>query len=157
MTHGKIVAAADGEALQPFGLDMTVLLSGHESGETTSVILAVHGPGEGPPPHYHGSQAECFYVLEGEYDVAVGESKRRAGPGTLVFIPRNTVHTFKNAGTTAARMLDWSLPGGQDRYFRTIHQQQADASFDAANIGRLSALFDTYFPPRPGLNGDAAK
>jgi mannose-6-phosphate isomerase-like protein (cupin superfamily) len=149
MTQGKIVATADGEALRPFGLAMTVLLSSHESDEATSVILAVHGPGEGPPPHYHGSQAECFFILEGEYDVAVGDSKRRAGPGTLVYIPRNTVHTFKNTGTTAARMLDWSLPGGQDRYFRTIHQQQAAASFDAANIGKLSAQFDTYFPLPP--------
>jgi quercetin dioxygenase-like cupin family protein len=146
MTNCKIVTAAAGEALRPFGLDMRVLLSATESNEATSVILAHHKPGEGPPPHYHGNQAECFFVLEGEYEVLVADLKQTAGPGTLVFIPSNTTHSFKNVSCASACMLDWSLPAGQDRYFRTVHEQQTEGSFNAANIAELSARFDTYFP-----------
>jgi len=149
MTKSKIVSVATGEALRPFGLDMHVLLSSKDSVEATSVIVAAHKPGEGPPPHYHGNQSECFFVLEGEYEVTAGELSGRAGPGTLVFIPRGTVHTFKNVGTATARMLDWSLPGGQDNYFRVVSEQQSDGSFNATNIAELSARFDTHFPSRP--------
>lgn len=146
MTTAKIVSIDAGETLRPFGLAMRVLLSGSETGEATSVLLVEHEPGVGPPPHYHGSQEECFFVLEGEYDVTVGDVSRRAAAGTLVFIPRNTVHTFKNVSAGTARMLDWSLPAGQDRYFRTVHEQQTVGSFQTANIKELSAQFDTYFP-----------
>ena len=41
--------------------------------------------------------------------------------GTIVFIPRNVVHRFKNVGDTTACMLDWSLPGGQDHYVPVAH------------------------------------
>jgi quercetin dioxygenase-like cupin family protein len=146
MTTPKIVTAADGETLRPFGLQMRVLLAGHECADATSVLLVHHEPGVGPPPHYHGSQDECFFVIAGEYEVVVGDVSRRAGPGTFVFIPRNTVHTFKNVSTAAARMLDWSLPAGQDRYFRTVYQQQTAGSFAATNMKSLSAQFDTHFP-----------
>jgi len=30
------------------------------------------------------------------------------------------VHRFRNVGDTTACMLDWSLPGGQDQYFKAI-------------------------------------
>jgi mannose-6-phosphate isomerase-like protein (cupin superfamily) len=150
MTNSRIVTATTGEALQPFGLDMRVLLSSQDSGGATSVIIAAHEPGVGPPPHYHGNQSECFFVLEGEYSVTTGDLSQRAGAGTLVFIPRGTVHTFKNVGATTARMLDWSLPGGQDNYFRLISEQQSEGSFNAANIAELSARYDTHFPAPPG-------
>jgi len=144
--NAKIINLEEGEILLPFGLNMNVLLSGHESNDTTSVILATHRPGEGPPLHFHSSQDECFFILEGEYELTVAGEIRRAGAGTLAFMPRNTIHGFKNIGTRDARMLDWSLPAGQDRFFRTVYQQQSDGSFNPGNMGELSQRFDTFFP-----------
>lgn len=146
MASAKIVHTTGGESVKPFGLDMKILLSGAECGDTTSVILATHKPGEGPPPHFHASQDECFFVIEGDYEVSVDGVVSQASPGTLVFLPRNTVHGFRNTGTTDAKMLDWSLPAGQDSYFRTVHQQQQEGSFNPVNMGELSGKFDTYFP-----------
>jgi oxalate decarboxylase/phosphoglucose isomerase-like protein (cupin superfamily) len=54
-----------------------------------------------------------FFILDGTYELTVGGQTSTAGPGTIVFIPRNVVHRFRNVGDTTARMLDWSLPGGQ--------------------------------------------
>ena len=50
--------------------------------------------------------------------MTVGEQTSTVGPGTIVFIPRNVVHRFKNIGETTGCMLDWSLPGGHDQYFK---------------------------------------
>ncbi len=145
----RIVRARDGEKIKPFGLDMTVLMSADQTGGTLSAIVAEHEPGVGPPPHVHFSQEEIFYVLDGTYEVAInGGAPEIAGPGTFVFLPRNTVHSFKNIGTTTARMLDMSLPGGQDRYFKEIDALAAGGGFSGDKVLEISQRHDTNFPGR---------
>src|SRR5262249_32444147 len=59
-------------------------------------------------------QEEILFIIEGLYEVTVGDETAKAGPGSIVFIPRNVVHRFKNVGSITGRMLGWSLPGGRD-------------------------------------------
>jgi cupin domain len=80
------------------------------------VLMGWHKPGEGPPDHVHFDQEEIFFIIEGSYEMTVDGHTSTAGPGTIVFIPRNVVHRFRNVGETTARLLDWTLPGGQDHY-----------------------------------------
>ena len=51
--------------ITPFGLDMKILLTTEATGGATSVIMAWHKPGEGPPDHLHFHQEEVFFILEG--------------------------------------------------------------------------------------------
>ncbi|NVZ53849.1 cupin domain-containing protein [Pseudomonas sp. B6002] len=141
-----VVTPEDGLPVHPFGLDMRILLSTEASGGATSVIIASHNPGEGPPPHLHHSQEEFIFVVEGTYHVRVNGVEQTVGAGTLLFIPRGTVHSFKNIGSTVARMLDWTLPGGQDTYFQAIDALAAEGGFDAAKAKALSLEYDTHFP-----------
>src|SRR5499425_59027 len=116
--QATIVRSEQALRIQPFGLDMKVLLTSEATGGAISVLMAWHKPDEGPPDHVHFDQEEMFFILEGTYELTVDGQTMRAGAGTIVFIPRNVVHRFKNAGDTTACMLDWSLPGGQDHYFK---------------------------------------
>jgi oxalate decarboxylase/phosphoglucose isomerase-like protein (cupin superfamily) len=93
----------------------------------------------------HYSQEEYFFVVDGTYELTVEGKTTTAGAGTMVFIPRNAVHTFKNVGDKTAAMLDWSIPGGQDRYFRSISNLLAEGGFNAANAGELNKQYDTAF------------
>ncbi|WP_137924378.1 cupin domain-containing protein [Cupriavidus sp. 2SB] len=145
MTGGIIVTPDEATPIQPFGLDMRVLLSSEATGGTISVIMASHKPGEGPPDHLHHMQEECFFIVEGTYELTAGDVTRTVGPGTIVYLPRGVVHSFKNVGTTVARMLDWSVPGGQDRYFTEI-SNRAGTGFAGANIAQISEKHDTHFP-----------
>jgi hypothetical protein len=86
-----------------------------------------------------------FFVLEGTYEMTVGGCTSTAGPGTIVFIPRNGAR-FKNVGETTACMLDWSLPGGQDHYFKAISDLAAGDGFSGEKAMELSKAFDTNFP-----------
>jgi hypothetical protein len=70
---------------------------------------------------------------------------RTAGPGTIVFIPRGAVHCFKNVGNATACMLDWTLPGGHDRYFKAISEIGGDGG-DREKVIEISKEFDTSFP-----------
>src|SRR5262249_32496010 len=111
-----VVTPKQALSIKPFGLDMDVLLTTEATGGATSVIVAWHKPGEGPPDHVHFKQEEILFIIEGLYEVTVGDETAKAGPGSIVFIPRNVVHRFKNVGSITGRMLGWSLPGGQDHY-----------------------------------------
>jgi oxalate decarboxylase/phosphoglucose isomerase-like protein (cupin superfamily) len=78
--------------------------------------------------------------------LTVGERAEAVGPGTIVFIPCNVVHRFKNIGDTTACMLDWSLPAGQDHYFQEI-SKLAGEGFTGEKVTGISKKFDTNFPP----------
>jgi quercetin dioxygenase-like cupin family protein len=43
-----------------------------------------------------------FFILEGTYEMTVDGQTTTAGAGTIVFIPRNVVHRFKNVGDTSS-------------------------------------------------------
>src|SRR5215468_2472980 len=109
-----VVAPKHALSIKPFGLDMDVLLTTEATGGATSVVMAWHKPGEGPPDHVHFAQEEIFFIVEGTYGLTVDGQTSTLGPGSIVFIPRSVVHRFSNIGDTTACMLDWSLPGGQD-------------------------------------------
>jgi len=140
-----IVTPKQALSIKPFGLEMRVLLSTEATGGAISVIMAWHKPGEGPPDHVHFSQEEMFFIVEGTYELTVGGETSTVGPGTIVFIPRNVVHRFRNVGDATACMLDWSLPGGQDHYFKAISDLAAGGGFTGEKVMEISKKFDTNF------------
>ena len=141
-----IVKPEQALSIKPFGLDLKVLLTTEATGGATSVLMGWLKPGEGPGDHVHFNQEEVVFIVEGTYELTVGDQTSTVGPGTIVFIPRNVVHRFKNVGDTTARMLDWSLPGGQDHYFKAIAELAADDGFAGDNVMEISRKFDTNFP-----------
>jgi len=76
-----------------------------------------------------------------------------AGPGTIVFVPRNVVHRFKNVGDTPARVLEISLPGGLDHYFKAISDLAASDGFTREQAMKIGKEFDTNFPPAHSAAG----
>ena len=50
----------------------------------------------------------------------LGDEIVEAGPGELVFKPRNQWHSFWNAGDEPARVLEIISPAGFERYFEEI-------------------------------------
>ena len=143
-----VVKPKQGLSIKPFGLDMDVLLTTEATGGATSVIMAWHKPGEGPPDHVHFKQEEFLFIIEGFYEVTVGHETATAGPGSIVFIPRNVVHRFQNVGDITGRMLGWSLPGGQDHYLKAISELAAGGDF-TSEVMEISKTFDTHFPVQP--------
>src|SRR5262245_13211803 len=96
-----VVTPKQALSIKPFGLDMEVLLTTEATGGATSVIVAWHKPREGPPDHVHFKQEEILFIIEGLYEVTVGDETAKTGP---------------NVSGITGRMLGWSLPGGQDHY-----------------------------------------
>ena len=62
----------------------------------------------------------CTSVVEGLVRFSVDHEESISGPGTFVFIPANTVHSFGSGGDAAARCLEINVPGGFDRYYAEL-------------------------------------
>lgn len=140
------IATADGaEAIRPFGIDMKVLIGGEHTGGTFSAIAAEIKPGEGPPLHLHRDRDEYFYVLEGTYQLSVGDTEATVGPGALVFVPRGTAHAFKNIASSAGKLLEWTIPGSNGDYFRAMHEMEAAGGFDPEKFAEINRRFVTEF------------
>jgi mannose-6-phosphate isomerase-like protein (cupin superfamily) len=77
-------------------------------------------PVAGPPEHVHHDHDETYLVLEGTFAVKVGERCTTACPGTFVYIPRGTPHTFQNLEPRRSRMLVMATPGGIEDYFEDL-------------------------------------
>ena len=142
--QATIVKPEQALSIKPFGLDVKVLLSTEATGGAISVLMGHIKPGEGPGDHVHFNKEEIFFIIEGTYELTVGDQTTTAGPGTIVFIPRNVVHRFKNVGDTTGCMLDLSLPGGQDHYFKAISELAADGDF-TEKVTEINKKFDTKF------------
>ena len=144
--RARIVKPEEALPLKAFGLDLKVLLTTEATGGAISVLMGWHKPGEGPSDHVHFGQEEMFFIVEGVYELTVGDQTTTAGPGTIVFIPRNVVHRFKNVGETTACMLDWSLPGGQDQYFKAIAELEPGDDYADDKMAEIHKKFNTHFP-----------
>lgn len=92
---------------------------------------------------------EVFYVLEGEYEFMRGGHTERVGPGSTVFVPKGTVHTFRNVGSSRARALAWVVPAGFEHFFEEVGEPASDASTppapsDPPDLGHLIEVAQRY-------------
>jgi mannose-6-phosphate isomerase-like protein (cupin superfamily) len=118
--HPVVVAPGEDREIT-FGVEgprVMVKASDAETGGLCSVWEGHVGPGlVGAGPHYHVGRDELFYVLEGELVLRIGDSQSVALAGTFAFVPRGTIHGFRNESAADARLLVVHHPAGFERYF----------------------------------------
>lgn len=73
--------------------------------------------GGGPVPHVHNREDEAFYLLSGELEMLDGDEAFTAKAGDFIFVPRGSLHGFKNLGPHTARLLIMYMPAGFEACF----------------------------------------
>lgn len=102
------------------GSTFTLKATAENTGGSMLLLEASVPPQGGPPPHVHRETDEVFWVLEGEIEFTGGDRSFVAGAGSFVFVPKGTMHGFKNVGLGTARFVGMALPGGLEGYFREV-------------------------------------
>ncbi len=116
-----LVSPDEGKVVLRGGVGVVGKVSGTETGGSYSVVEHPLEPGAmAAPPHTHADVDEVSFVIEGEVGVMIGDEEFTAGPGAYVIKPRGLPHTFWNAGTEKARILEIISPAGFEAYFEEL-------------------------------------
>ena len=103
-----------------------MLATGEETSNAFFQFEAIVPAGGGPPAHVHSREEESFYIVSGSLEILLGDSTYNARAGDFVFIPRGTVHRFKNKGTSTAVQLVTFVPAGMDKFFKEVFPPVTD-------------------------------
>ena len=148
-THeGHSLPGGEGERIWIVGDTMTLKATEQTTGGSLVLLENLTAPGGGPPPHIHTREDEFWYVIDGTFEIRIGEQVYALGPGAFAYAPRGTVHNFRNTADTPSRVLVGFTPGGMGGFFRESGQPATDNGpappFDEAELGRTISAAPKY-------------
>ena len=147
-TQGYAVAAGEGERNWIVGDTQTFKATGESTGGNLVLFENLTAPGGGPPPHIHTREDEFFYVLDGTFEIRIGDEVHALGPGGFAYVPRGTVHNFRNSADTPSRIIVGFTPGGIEGFFRESGRPATDDGpappLDDAEIARTMMAAEKY-------------
>ncbi len=133
------LAPGEGTSVEnPTGGVTTFKAVSDQSDGGLTAIEGVSAPGEGPPLHVHREQDEFIYTLDGTFRVRLGDELIEAPPGSFVFIPRNTPHTWQNVGDGHARLVAVLVPASVE--FEEFFQRYGELSPEDRGVEAFSRL-----------------
>ena len=153
-TKAKVVGPSDGKAGFLGSIGVRFMIDGHETAEGFSLVEHPMSPRAlAAPLHRHHREDEYSYVIEGRMGALLGDEVLEAGPGDLVFKPRNQWHTFWNAGDEPCRILEIIAPAGFEKYFEELVDMGGVLNADPEVLGELCARYELEMDPDsiPGL------
>ena len=153
----RALGASEGPAFWFLGTLVTLKATGAETNGAFTLVEQLAPPGFGPPLHVHHVEDEAFYVLDGHATFYCGAREIPAGPGSYVFLPKGIPHRFRVSEAGPARLLQWTLPAGFDRFVEELGEPAPARSLPPPApppIERLLALAPKYhfsvLGPPPG-------
>lgn len=138
----RIVTPGQGKVLHAFGDEITLLLGGAQTGGAFSMFHNKTPPGGGPPPHSHQREDEWFYPLEGDVEFFKDGCWEPAPVGSAVYMPRKSVHTFRNVGDVPLRMLIQVTPAGFEAFFEACAVEFGRPG--EPSMARIGEIFEEY-------------
>src|SRR5436305_2301361 len=130
------------------------MIDGSEAGERFSLVEHPMSPRAlAAPLHRHTREDEYSFVLEGRMGALLGDDVVEAGPGDLVFKPREQWHTFWNAGDEPCRILEIISPAGFELFFKELSDMGGVLAADPDDVAQLSKRYGLEMRPEtvPGL------
>ena len=116
-----IIGPTDGESVTLQTVGVRFMIPGADTDSRLSLVEHPMPPrGLAAPLHRHNREDEYSFVLEGRMGALLGDEAVEAGPGDLVYKPRDQWHTFWNAGDEPCRILEIISPAGFERFFREL-------------------------------------
>jgi DNA-binding transcriptional MerR regulator len=136
------------------------------SGKDTRGAMCIFEFTTGWPCHLHHEQDEWVYVVDGELEIQVGETRSRASAGESVFIPRKVPHLWGPADENRCKVINIFQPAGKiEEFLREVgklrdlptREDVINKTYTEEQITTLSQLFAAYdmelLPPPPGWPG----
>ena len=118
---GYMLRSREGHAIAAIGLGITMKTDGKSTHDAYSLFeYSVPAQTSGPPPHLHTREDESFICLAGRLDVMLGGEDFVLEQGDYLYLPRDVVHTFRNASDAEARVISVVSPAGLEGYYQAL-------------------------------------
>ena len=150
----KVLGPTDGKAGMISGIGVRFMIDGAETSDRFSLVEHPMPPRSlAAPLHRHTREDEYTFVLEGQVGCLLGDDVLVAGPGDLVWKPRNEWHTFWNPTDEPARILEIISPAGFEHFFEELLDMGGVLKADPAAVGELCERYGLEMQPDsvPGL------
>ena len=147
-----VALGASNQPLPPLhtldGTEMRFVATSAQTHGASTTVVATVPPGAGPPAHIHTREDEIYVVTRGRFRFNHGAKVVDAMPGTVLFLPRNENHWWRNVGNTKGELVLTIVPAGLERMFRTMSERKLQMPRDQAAIVRLGLQYGiTYVRP----------
>ncbi len=158
------IPPGEGRSLWVLGELVTYKTTSERTGGAYSLFEVTTQPGGGVLSHVQHREDESFYVLEGEYEFLAGEATLRVGAGSLLYVPKGTLHAHKSVGEGVGRMLLTQTPGGlYERFFEEVGRPAdvggqlafGEQQQEAKGIVKIAAEHGIEIPPPVAQHGRA--
>ena len=147
-TKPKLVGPEDGKLGFLGSIGCRHMIDGGETDQGFSLVEHPMSPRAlAAPLHRHTREDEYSYVLAGRMGALLGDEVVEAGPGDLVFKPRNQWHTFWNAGDEPCRILEIISPAGFEQFFRELDGLGGAIVADPEELAQLNARYGLEMRP----------
>jgi mannose-6-phosphate isomerase-like protein (cupin superfamily) len=144
----KVIGPGDGKLGFLGSIGARFMVDGEETGGGFSLVEhPMSARALAAPLHRHTREDEYSFVLEGRMGGLLGDEVVEAGPGELVFKPRNQWHTFWNAGDEPCRILEIIAPAGFEHYFEELSDMVAAMRLDPDDLAALSERYGLEMKP----------
>lgn len=139
-TAPSIVTPGEAKTCVAFGDEATFLLTGEHTGGRYTMFSYIVQPGAGPPIHRHDDEDEWFLVVEGRAEFYRDGAWEEVPVGTSVFMPRGSVHSFRNPGDSPLKLLIHTAPSGFETFFsRCAAEFEKEGGPDMERIFAIAA------------------
>lgn len=139
-------------AKAPMGARVIIHATSEETGGAFGIWETRVPPGQGPSPHTHSRETECFHVIKGIYRFRCGDEEFEAHPGATVVLPPHVEHSWTNISDEVGQVFAFVTPGGFEHMFMDIEATSADTP---AKIAVLEAKYGVSNEETAKLTADA--
>jgi quercetin dioxygenase-like cupin family protein len=153
--RGYVLGPDDGPAYWFLNtLTLTKVPAAHTHG-ALSVVDHRMPAGFAPPPHVHHGMDEVFYVIDGDFEGFCGDDRWTAGPGSVVFLPRDLPHAYWIVNDAPARALVMVAPGNFDEFVAALGEAATHLDLptptppDPARVVEIAAAHGIHILPPP--------
>jgi mannose-6-phosphate isomerase-like protein (cupin superfamily) len=149
MSHEQravVVRPSEGRFIAIGKSSVRLLCVGGDTADLSSAEEIIVPPDfDAPPPHFHERTNHSWYVIKGELQLTVEGLSYDLAPGGFVYVPVGRVHTFANRTSSEAAMVEFTTPGGFDRYLSDLSEAfPPGTEIDPERMVAIMARHDTY-------------
>ena len=113
-------------------IGITHKLTPKQTGSGYYLFAFEFDPENGNGLHVHKYEDEVVYVLEGEIEIRLGDTKLQASAGGIAHLPKQIPHALYNPLKTTSKYLAMAIPGGMEKFFDELAAAQEAGQLDDA-------------------------